>query len=279
MSIDLAGLLSPLTQVAKQGQARREVDLSKFVSTVLTATQKAAAATDQAAALADFRKRIGEVADLLSKVEEVDGKYWAPELKAYDEYGKPKDEDEEGMTGKGAPPATSAEAQKTDGEDTKTIDGVAFPKQAFAYSPDGPAQWKLPLYDAPADVAADKPSPTLTSAAAQALSPSGFRGQKADIPEADVPAVRKAVRNAWLKAHPDKTSADLPDSISKSEDGPAWPKDMSPDEPPIYRPERMTKGEVPIPARTGAEDFHRRQREKKARAIERRQNPSGRATR
>jgi len=82
---------------------------------------------------------------------------------------------------------------------------------AYAYAPDKekPSGWKLRI-DTPAHI----------SAAAAALSPEGFRGNPVEIPAADRKAVVARVRAAWLKAYPDKSEADMPDSLKKVNDMP-----------------------------------------------------------
>jgi hypothetical protein len=42
----------------------------------------------------------------------------------------------------------------------------------------------------------------------------GYRGQKVDIPEADMPGVKKKIRAAWKKFHPDLADADMPEVIA-----------------------------------------------------------------
>lgn len=51
-----------------------------------------------------------------------------------------------------------------------------------------------------------------------ALGPKGFRGQKVQIPEADLPGVIARVRAAWRKFHPDMTDEDMPQAIRKFSD-------------------------------------------------------------
>ncbi len=94
---------------------------------------------------------------------------------------------------------------------TKTVDGAEYPAKDFAYAPDPdePSDWKLRLTSAPSGA----PDPGIVGAAVAALGPSGFRGQKVQIPEADLPAVKRRVLSAWLKAHPDKQRADAPPII------------------------------------------------------------------
>jgi hypothetical protein len=77
----------------------------------------------------------------------------------------------------------------------------------YAYVPDleKKSTWKLPI-DTKEHV----------TAAAQALSPSGFRGNMVEIPEADRAAVVSRVRAAWLKFYPDRKD-ELPESLRKTD--------------------------------------------------------------
>jgi len=99
---------------------------------------------------------------------------------------------------------------------TKTQDGEEFPKGDFAYTPDStdPSTWKLRTTSTPGG----SPDADIVGAAAAALSPGGFRGQKVQIPEADRPGVVAKVRAAWIKSNPDKTESDMPTSLTKSGD-------------------------------------------------------------
>ena len=93
---------------------------------------------------------------------------------------------------------------------TKTEDGKAFPKSDYAYTPsDTPSDWKLRLTAEPGG----KPDAGIVGAAAAALG-AGFRGQKVEIPAADLPAVKAKVRAAWQKANPDKKTDEMPKSIA-----------------------------------------------------------------
>lgn len=113
-----------------------------------------------------------------------------------------------------------AEAPETEGDTlveaiTKSEDGKAFPASDYAYVPDTtkPSEWKLRLTATPGG----EPDSGIVGAACAALGP-GFRGQKVEIPEADMPAVKAKVRAAWRKANPDKEAADMPSGIKESED-------------------------------------------------------------
>lgn len=81
-------------------------------------------------------------------------------------------------------------------------DGV--PASGWAYTPDKTetSTWKLNISDA-----------THVSGAVSALG-KGFRGNKVQIPEEDLPAVKRKVRAAYKKFHPD---LDMPEILKASE--------------------------------------------------------------
>jgi hypothetical protein len=84
----------------------------------------------------------------------------------------------------------------------KTENGEQFPAAAFAYTPDTekPSTWKLRLWE----TNADHETARQVGAALAALGPTGFRGNKVQIPAADLAAVKGRVRDAWVKLHPDQ---------------------------------------------------------------------------
>lgn len=86
---------------------------------------------------------------------------------------------------------------------TKREDGEDFPAAAFAYVPDPemPSTWKLRLWDS----LDEKETVAQVSRAVAALSPSGFRGNRVQIPAEDIASVKAKVRAAWRKANgPDR---------------------------------------------------------------------------
>lgn len=97
---------------------------------------------------------------------------------------------------------------------TKRENGNDFPAAAFAYvpEPDTPSTWKLRLWEDPDQ----RETPAQVGRAIAALG-SGFRGQKVDIPNSDLPGVKAKVRSAWKKANPDAKPSEMPDSIKASE--------------------------------------------------------------
>ena len=93
----------------------------------------------------------------------------------------------------------------------KTEDGEQYPKAAFAYVPDPekPSTWKLRLWEDPEK----KVTRRQLGAAAAALSPGGFRGQKVQIPSEDLSTVKRKIRGAYR-------ALDVPD-----EEIPRWVKE------------------------------------------------------
>ncbi len=97
---------------------------------------------------------------------------------------------------------------------TKVEDGKAYRKGDFAYTPDDiPSHWKLRLTNAPGG----KPDPHIVGAAVAALG-KGFRGNKVDIPRADLAQVKRRVLRAWHAANPGKDS-DVPDVLKHLDAG------------------------------------------------------------
>jgi len=98
---------------------------------------------------------------------------------------------------------------------TKREGGKDYPAGDFAYVPDStkPSTWKLRLTSTPGG----DPDPRIVGAAAAALGP-GYRGQKVDVPAADLAAVKRKVAAAWRKANPDKKREDMPAVLKKSAD-------------------------------------------------------------
>lgn len=84
---------------------------------------------------------------------------------------------------------------------TKREDGEDFPPAAFAYvpDPDKPSTWKLRLWDS----LEEKVTPAQVGRALAALGPGGFRGNRVQIPAADLPGVRQTVLTAWRSVHED----------------------------------------------------------------------------
>jgi len=103
---------------------------------------------------------------------------------------------------------------------TKREGGMDFPARDYAYVPDSeaPSTWKLRLTAEPGGT----PDPNIVGAAAAALGP-GFRGQKAQVPAADLPAVKAKVRAAWRKANPDKDASEMPAGLREAE-WDEWPE-------------------------------------------------------
>ena len=96
---------------------------------------------------------------------------------------------------------------------TKTEGGNKYPSEAYAYVPDPekPSTWKLRLWESP-DV---KMSAKQIGMAVAAFSPGGNRGNKVEIPEGDLAAVKSKIRSAWKKVNPDKKPNEMPAYIKK----------------------------------------------------------------
>ena len=90
----------------------------------------------------------------------------------------------------------------------KTEGGVRFPAAAFAYTPDKekPSTWKLRLWETPQK----KETKAQVGRAVAALG-KGFRGNKVQIPRADLPGVKKKVATAFRKVNPGE---DLPEVLT-----------------------------------------------------------------
>ncbi len=94
---------------------------------------------------------------------------------------------------------------------TKREDGEDFPAAAFAYVPDpeSPSTWKLRLWDS----LDEKETVAQVSRAVAALSPSGFRGNRVQIPAEDLASVKAKVSAAWRQVNgPDR---ELPAILKK----------------------------------------------------------------
>lgn len=85
-------------------------------------------------------------------------------------------------------------------QDFRTQGGTRFRRNAWALNAGNPSEWKLRLFDSQADADANRPSVRLTAAAAQALGPAGFRGQRVQLPSGARQRVIGRVRAAWLRA-------------------------------------------------------------------------------
>ncbi len=99
--------------------------------------------------------------------------------------------------------------------ETKTEGGVDFPAAAYAYVPDPatPSGWKLRLWE-DLDL---KETARQVGMAMAALGPGGFRGNRVQIPTADLAGVKRRVLAAWRKVHPDAATADEPAMLKKGD--------------------------------------------------------------
>jgi hypothetical protein len=97
---------------------------------------------------------------------------------------------------------------------TKTEDGAAFPKAAYAFTPsDEPSTWKLRLWETP-----DKKETPRQVGMAIAAMGKGFRGNKAQIPDADRAGVMAKIRSAYKKANGKDMPAEMMHALLDGED-------------------------------------------------------------
>lgn len=98
-------------------------------------------------------------------------------------------------------------------EAVKTEDGSEYPSSAFAYVPDAekPSTWKMRLWEDPTK----KVTRSQLGREAAALSPGGFRGQKADIPSEDLGMVKRNIRSAYRGL--DISEEEMPKWIKETE--------------------------------------------------------------
>jgi len=96
------------------------------------------------------------------------------------------------------------DGEPTDNAMTKKVGGEELPASAFAYVPTKfkPSTWKLRIDSA-----------RHVGMAIAALG-KGFRGEQVDIPNDDLPAVKKAIRDAWKKFHPQVKDEDIPKVVA-----------------------------------------------------------------
>lgn len=105
----------------------------------------------------------------------------------------------------GNEPVMKAAPMKTDG-------GVAYGKDAYLYTPDDePSHWKLRIKEVVDGE--QKVTRAQLGRAAAALGPSGFRGQKVDIPSEDIAKVKAKLRGLYkeLGVKPE----DIPEQVQK----------------------------------------------------------------
>jgi len=101
----------------------------------------------------------------------------------------------------GLPPQRKKKMRKD--AQMKTEGGDQYPAAAFAYVPDAnmPSTWKLRLWESPSA----KETVAQVSRAATALTSAGFRGNKVQIPAADLAGVKEKIRAAWHRVNgPDR---------------------------------------------------------------------------
>lgn len=136
-------------------------------------------------------------------------------------------------------------------------DAGDFPAAAYAYVPDPEktSTWKLRMWKTPDG----GPDASLVGAACAAVG-AGFRGQKADIPDGDMDAVKATLRKAWKSANPDRDPDEMPASIAMKARAYAVPRRLGHERKAggVADFELSEEGEVMVAfARTGVVDYDR----------------------
>jgi hypothetical protein len=86
---------------------------------------------------------------------------------------------------------------------------MALPRRCYCYTPtDQVSDWKLRICSPDG-----KRNAAIIGAAAAALGPGGFRGNRVQLPSAARGRVVACVRSAWRDANPGKPDALMPDGI------------------------------------------------------------------
>ena len=81
----------------------------------------------------------------------------------------------------------------------KHEENVAYPKEAFAYTPEeDPATWSLRLWES------DMPTKRQLDRVSASLSPGGFNGERHQIPAPDLPLVKYRIREAYRRLGTDE---------------------------------------------------------------------------
>uniref|UniRef100_A0A6M3MEB9 Uncharacterized protein n=2 Tax=viral metagenome TaxID=1070528 RepID=A0A6M3MEB9_9ZZZZ len=95
----------------------------------------------------------------------------------------------------------------------KTEDGAKYPIEAFVYAPDSekPSDWKLRIWE---DLTKKVTKKQLT-AAAQYLTPGGYKGQRVDIPKEGLAMVKRKLRTAFRKL--EVADEDIPKWVQEAE--------------------------------------------------------------
>jgi len=122
------------------------------------------------------------------------------------------DEPEEEKTKEAIKESASVLKWLREQEAMKTEDGQKYPAEAFAYVPDNekPSTWKLRMWEDPTK----KVTRAQLGRAAAALGPGGFRGQRVQIPVADLTAVKRKIRAEYRKL--DVDVEDMPRQVRES---------------------------------------------------------------
>lgn len=99
---------------------------------------------------------------------------------------------------------------------TKTVDGVAYPRECWAYAPSAdPSEWYLRLYADPED---KYPDGGLIYGCVETLKRASISRAQSRLKSEHVPVAMGKVKAAWLQAFPTR---DIPDVLKDAVDEPA----------------------------------------------------------
>ncbi|MGE5619545.1 MAG: phage protease [Sphingomonadaceae bacterium] len=99
---------------------------------------------------------------------------------------------------------------------TRTEDGKTYKKGDYAYTPDDvPSHWKLRI----AEYVDGEKRITAAQVGRAIAALTNYRGNKVEIPDDDLPSVRRKLRTLWRQTHPDADPDEMPESIRERKAG------------------------------------------------------------
>lgn len=99
---------------------------------------------------------------------------------------------------------------------TRTEDGKTYEKGDYVYTPDDvPSHWKLRV----AEYVDGEKRITAAQVGRAVAALTNYRGNKVEIPDEDLPAVRRKLRTLWRQTHPDADPEEMPESIREKKAG------------------------------------------------------------